>query len=264
MDLPGEPRSVRSRRGPPGVGHHPVASTATRQRDTSSATRSSSGAPVGTPASWAWGGSSNHHAKPAQTHPKRRTTGRATGGLTTRATLRVKPCPFVSKRELAAIPELADHQIITAPMGTVFPLDDDEWLALGPHLPEPPEATPPGSGAWPAAFSWEQRTKSITLLPGGIDAYQDVLFEIASHIDATQPARAELHDWIAGPLPGLRAPGGPGRRVPRPSRSAAPRLRPRRTHAGRRPMDEGTGPRLPPRPHPRPSPLPRRDARPSR
>jgi hypothetical protein len=119
------------------------------------------------------------------------------GGLTTRATLRVKPCPFIGKAEVAAIPELADHQIVTAPMGTVFPLGDEEWRALRHQLPEPPEAETPQASTWPAAFSWEQRTKSINPLPGGIDAYQDVLVDIAAHIDATQPAREELKDWLA-------------------------------------------------------------------
>lgn len=116
--------------------------------------------------------------------------------VTTRATVRVAPAPFIDKATVAAVPEMERHQILTAPMGTVFPLDEDQWSALRPHLPAPPEAQST-SRAWPAAFAWEQRTKSMTPLPGGIDAYQQVLADILNHVDTAQPARDELDEWVA-------------------------------------------------------------------
>lgn len=119
------------------------------------------------------------------------------GEPTTRATLRVAACRFMAKAEVAAISELSDHQIVTAPMGTVFPLEAHEWAALRDVLPEPPEAEDLKAQEWPAAFSWEQRTKSINPLPGGIQGYQEVLSEIVGYVDATQPARDEFEEWLA-------------------------------------------------------------------
>jgi hypothetical protein len=117
--------------------------------------------------------------------------------LTTRATLRVRPSEFVSKAEVAALPAMATHQIVTAPMGTVFPLDEQAWQALQPLLPTPPELPAGAALDWPPVFAWEQRTKSVTLLPGGIDGFQRVLTEILTEVDATQLARAELIEWLA-------------------------------------------------------------------
>lgn len=119
------------------------------------------------------------------------------GGSTTRATLRVAPCPFVAKADVAALPQLASHQIVTAPMGTVFPLTDEQWAALRSRVPDPPAGEVLAAAVWPAAFSWEQRTKSMNPLPGGIVAYQEVLAGILGHVEATQPARDELDEWLA-------------------------------------------------------------------
>jgi hypothetical protein len=116
--------------------------------------------------------------------------------VTTRATVRVAPTPFVDKRTVAAIAEMGNHQIVTAPMGTVFPIDEEQWSALHRQLPDPPEVEMEAPG-WPAVFAWEQRTKSMTPLPGGIDAYQQVLAEVLGHVDAAEPARDELNDWIS-------------------------------------------------------------------
>jgi hypothetical protein len=119
------------------------------------------------------------------------------GDPTTRAMLRVVPCAFVGKATVASLPEMSGHQIVTAPMGTVFPLDDHQWSALRKYLPEPPASLESAPDAWPAAFSWDQRTKSMNPLPGGIDAYMDVLTEIIGNVEATQPARDELQEWLA-------------------------------------------------------------------
>jgi hypothetical protein len=119
------------------------------------------------------------------------------GDPTTRATLRVVPCALVGKATVASLPEMSGHQIVTAPMGTVFPLDDHQWSALRKHLPGPPASLESAPNAWPAAFSWDQRTKSMNPLPGGIDAYQDVLTDIIGNVEETQPARDELQEWLA-------------------------------------------------------------------
>lgn len=116
---------------------------------------------------------------------------------TTVVDLRVIPCPFVAKDEVAELPAMASHRILTAPMGTVFPLADEEWAALQSRLPEAPQVDLTDDLVWPAAFSWEQRTKSVTPLPGGIDAYTDVLAQILCHVAETEPARDELAGWVS-------------------------------------------------------------------
>lgn len=116
--------------------------------------------------------------------------------VTTRATVRVIATPFIDKASVGAIPGMQDHQVLTAPMGSVFPIDEQQWAALHGQLPDPPdvETKPP---AWPGVFAWEQRTKSMNPLPGGIDAYQQVLADILGHVDAAQPARVELDEWVS-------------------------------------------------------------------
>jgi hypothetical protein len=106
--------------------------------------------------------------------------------------LSVAACPFVSKDEVAALPELGLHRIVTAPMGTVFPLEGHEWAALRRLVPEPPQIAVPSGAQWPPAFSWGQRTKSITLLPGGIEAYREVLAQILAEVADSEPSRDEL------------------------------------------------------------------------
>ena len=64
---------------------------------------------------------------------------------TTRAPIAVRPCGFVAKSLVAGLDGWAAHQIITAPMGTVFQVSDAQWATLVPHLPEllPKELRPP-------------------------------------------------------------------------------------------------------------------------
>lgn len=116
--------------------------------------------------------------------------------VTTRATVQVAPVDFVDKASVAAIPQMEGHQILTAPMGTVFPVDDEQWAALRHRVPDPPEVEGT-SPSWPAVFAWEQRTKSMNPLPGGIDAYQQVLTDILSHVAIAQPPRDELDEWVS-------------------------------------------------------------------
>ena len=62
--------------------------------------------------------------------------------------------------------EWVSHQIVTAPMGTVFPVIDAQWAELVPLLRAPPDIEVADAPGWPEAFSWQQRTKSVTPLPG--------------------------------------------------------------------------------------------------
>jgi hypothetical protein len=59
----------------------------------------------------------------------------------TRETVRVAPASCLDKTTVASLTELADHQIITAPMGTVFPLDQQQWTELTFREPRLPDAS---------------------------------------------------------------------------------------------------------------------------
>jgi predicted RNA-binding protein with PUA-like domain len=45
---------------------------------------------------------------------------------TTRTLIRVQAVPFIAKEQVRAITEFRQHQIVVAPMGTVFPISDTE------------------------------------------------------------------------------------------------------------------------------------------
>lgn len=48
----------------------------------------------------------------------------------------------------------------------------------------------------PRAFAWNERSKSVFPLPGGIDQYTEVLRCILEHIRSTQPEERELISWV--------------------------------------------------------------------
>ena len=114
---------------------------------------------------------------------------------TTRVMVRVFPCQLVTKEEVAAIPEFRGHQIIRAPMGTVFPLEDSQWTALEGLVPAMPMITPDPDD-WPTRFSWEQRTKSMTPMPGGVAHYFDTVAAILKRIVDERPERTNLDTWV--------------------------------------------------------------------
>ncbi|MFA9431460.1 EVE domain-containing protein [Egicoccus sp. AB-alg2] len=124
--------------------------------------------------------------------------------VTTHVTLRVMPCAFVPKAVVASLPQLADHQIITAPMGTVFPLDEKQWSAVRDHVPEPPPIQTSALPSWPAPLSWQQRVSVVSVIMADDAAYQQVLAEILGYVDATQPARQEFVDWLTPRYGGSR------------------------------------------------------------
>lgn len=124
---------------------------------------------------------------------------------TTRARIAVQSVPFVPKDSVSALEELRTHQIITAPMGTVFPLTPTQWEALERLLPEErlPAAdtshnvkSPETGPALPAPFAWDDRYKSVTPLPGSGEHYLDTLNMILERVRATQPEKDELVRWL--------------------------------------------------------------------
>ena len=116
---------------------------------------------------------------------------------TTRALVLVCPAPFVEKDRVRAIPELAEHQIITAPMGTVFALSADEWSALAPHLPEPPAVDAIAAGGLPPVFAWEQRAKGVMPMLGGYGEYLTSTRRVCELVAEARPTLSELADRIA-------------------------------------------------------------------
>ena len=115
---------------------------------------------------------------------------------TTQVPLRTRPCSFIPKDRLAGLAGWGDHQILTAPMGTVFPISQTQWSSLVPLLPELPAYTPSSAGALPAAWAWEQRRRDVYPLPGGYTGYLNTLRQIVQEAATTQPTRDHLQSWM--------------------------------------------------------------------
>ncbi|MBY5162088.1 EVE domain-containing protein [Salsipaludibacter albus] len=116
---------------------------------------------------------------------------------TTRVRLSVRRVDLVSKAQVAALPTLANHQIVTAPMGTVFPLDGIElqqFLTLV-HEDLPPEVRR-DVGALPQPLAWDQRYKSVIPIPGPADEYLETLAQILTYVDDQQPPEDDLGRWM--------------------------------------------------------------------
>lgn len=121
------------------------------------------------------------------------------GGAATRVRLAVVASALVSKDEVAAMGDLASHQIITAPMGTVFSVSDEQWerieAAAGVEVPLPVVADQVASEL-PAPFSWQQRRKDTYPLPGGYDGYLETLASILEHVAAQRPSADRLMGYM--------------------------------------------------------------------
>ncbi len=96
------------------------------------------------------------------------------GNPETRATLAVRAHPLVPKATVAATPGLAEHQIVRAPMGTVFKVSPGEWAQFESLL----AATPPlvdlatdAPSDVPPPYAWSERRKDTYPMPGGYDEY---------------------------------------------------------------------------------------------
>ena len=118
------------------------------------------------------------------------------GGAETRVVVRSKPVQLVPKQRFADEPDLADHQIVRAPMGTVFRVSTTEGAAID-RLVEAdtwPEFDVPTDvhDEFPEAFGWKDRSKDVYPLPGGYDGYLVTFEKILSHVDTHRPVGADL------------------------------------------------------------------------
>jgi hypothetical protein len=110
----------------------------------------------------------------------------------TRALIRVQGIPFIAKEHIQAIAELQKHQIVIAPMGTVFPIAGSEWTALSRFLPQPPEVAEGARSALPPEFAWSQRTKGVLQMPGGYNGYLISLRKVCALVADERPTPIEL------------------------------------------------------------------------
>lgn len=118
----------------------------------------------------------------------------------TRVPLRVESVDLLSKGEFARIDVLENHQIVTAPMGTVFPLEDEAWSALLRARSELGKLSDlevdAGERTIPEVFAWEDRGKSVYPLPGGFGNYFETLRAILTRVRDRRPGRSDLEAWI--------------------------------------------------------------------
>jgi hypothetical protein len=115
----------------------------------------------------------------------------------TRCPIAVRAVDWIPKARVQALPEMADHLIVTAPRATVYPLDEAQWAALTAGLPDPPDApymVP--SDAYPHPFAWEQRRKSVYPMPGSYSGYLDSLRAILGFARTEMPAPERLVGWL--------------------------------------------------------------------
>ncbi len=110
----------------------------------------------------------------------------------TRALIRVQAIPFIAKETVQGIAEFQKHQIVVAPMGTVFPISSTEWEALSGFLPQPPEVAAGARSALPPGFAWSQRTKGVLQMPGGYSGYLISLRKVCTLVADERPTPVEL------------------------------------------------------------------------
>jgi hypothetical protein len=110
----------------------------------------------------------------------------------TRALIRVQAAPFVAKEQVRAIPEFSQHLILRAPMGTVFTVSEEEWAALSPLLPAPPDLVEGEASPLPPAFAWPQRAKGVLQMPGGYSGYLKSLEKVCAVVTEERPTPVEL------------------------------------------------------------------------
>lgn len=114
------------------------------------------------------------------------------GDDVTRALIRVQAVAFIAKDQVRAVSGLGQHQIVVAPMGTVFPVSSTEWKALARLLPEPPDAVAGDATALPPAFAWSQRSKGVLPMPGGYGGYLVSLRKVCALVADERPSPMEL------------------------------------------------------------------------
>lgn len=116
----------------------------------------------------------------------------------TRVPIRLTAVDFVGKARVKELPSLARHQIVVAPMGTVFPLDPIQEGELERLLPEFPKLPLPAGAPLvpPKPFAWAQRRKSASPLPGGSTQYLVTLAGILRQTQEGGALRTDLERWM--------------------------------------------------------------------
>jgi len=121
-------------------------------------------------------------------------------GVATRTPIAVAPVELISKEQIASLASFSSHQIITAPLGTVFSIASDEWVELKTRFPSLAKAETipfsPADDEIPKVFAWQDRKKSVYPLPGGIDDYLKNLSDILDRVADLRPARSDLEGWL--------------------------------------------------------------------
>ncbi|MHB1445739.1 MAG: EVE domain-containing protein [Acidimicrobiales bacterium] len=114
-------------------------------------------------------------------------------GRVTRAPVVVRAVPFVAKAEVRNLTGMAEHAIITGPMGTVFAVSPDQWDQLQRLVPAPPDAEALDEGTdLPPIFAWPERLKSVMPMPGGYDGYLGALGRACELVEAERPTAEEF------------------------------------------------------------------------
>ncbi len=114
------------------------------------------------------------------------------GEDSTRALVLVRQTRFLPKDQLKNMPAFREHQIIRAPLGTVFPLSDPQWETLEDYVEAPPDLIDEPGNPLPLVFAWGQRAKASQSLPGGHDRYLNSLETICKLIIDEQPSPSNL------------------------------------------------------------------------
>jgi hypothetical protein len=110
----------------------------------------------------------------------------------TRALVRVRKTLPVDRETLRAMPQFREHQIVRAPMGTVFPISEEEWAVLAPLLSPPPDAVEVPDSELPPAFAWPQRAKGVLPMPGGYSGYLESLAKVCALVEEERPSPSDL------------------------------------------------------------------------
>ena len=115
----------------------------------------------------------------------------------TEALFEVRQVEHVPKDRIAAIAEMAGHRIISAPMGTVFPLEADQWSAVHRLVGDPPAPSAVSDRSLPPPFSWDQKAKAVNPMPGGYTGYLETTRQVCEFIQNVRPTTVGLKKFIS-------------------------------------------------------------------
>lgn len=118
----------------------------------------------------------------------------------TRVVVRTRLVDPIPKAVVEALPGMAEHQICTAPMGTVFPLNEHQSSLLRSQItlafPAVPLTTGDAGVRWPSVFSWKDRGKDVYPMPGGYDEQVESLLSLIQLVTKLRPTMDEFAESI--------------------------------------------------------------------